>query len=64
MNNKAELFRQIGWSQDLIEHFTICEDVNEVTNDDLCESQFFDSETAIVKFEVTSTTSNATVVIK
>ena len=64
MSSKAELFRQIGWSQELIEHFTICEDVDTVQNNDYYESPFFDSETAIVKYDVASSSSNATVLIK
>lgn len=64
MSSKAELFRQIGWSQELIEHFTICEDADTVQNDDYYESPFFDSGTAIVKYDVASSSSNTTVLIK
>lgn len=64
MNSKAELFRKIGWSQELIEHFTICEDVNDETDDGQKEPFFFDSETAVVKFDVANSSSKATVLIK
>ena len=45
---KSDLFRQIGWSQELIEHFAITND------DDSIEADSFDDSTEI--FETTTTT--------
>ena len=64
MKSKAELFRQIGWSDELIRHFTICDDTLNSETDEINEPNFFDSETAIIKFDVDSTLPSATVLIK
>lgn len=64
MKSKAELFRQIGWSDELIKHFTICDDTLSSESDEINEPNFFDSETAVIKFDVASTLPSATVLIK
>lgn len=63
MKSKAELFRQIGWDDELIKHFTICEDDVDTASGEDSEPRFFDSETAVIKFDIAATSHNATVVI-
>ena len=59
MKSKAELFRQIGCSQELIEHFTICEETSNEAIEEIQTSSFFDSETAVIKFDVAPSSPNA-----
>lgn len=51
--NKADLFRQIGWSQELIDHFTVVNDTAD-TNisavDDTAET--FEAITTTIKYNV------------
>lgn len=62
--NKADLFRQIGWSQELINHFTI---VNDTDNsdidavDDIAES--FEATTTTIKYNVSGNGTNINISI-
>lgn len=62
--SKADLFRQIGWSQELIDHFTI---VNDTTNsdidtiDDIAET--FEATTTTIKYNVSGDGTNINILI-
>lgn len=62
--SKADLFRQIGWSQELIDHFTI---VNDNTDpgvdavDDIAET--FEATTTTIKYNVSGDGTNINISI-
>ena len=53
--SKTDLFRQIGWSAELIKHFTVVDDVDEL--DSLIPEEHYEtyeSTTTTVNFQVSS----------
>lgn len=62
--NKTDLFRQIGWSEELINHFTIIDDVEEMESL-LTEDHFetYESVTTTVRFLAPSDGINVSVSI-
>lgn len=62
--NKADLFRQIGWSQELIDHFTIVNDNSDtmaVAIDDIVET--FEATTTTIKYNVSGDGTNISISI-
>lgn len=58
---KTDLFRQIGWSQELIEHFTIIEDSNNYSDELISElPETFEAATTIIKYDVSAANTNIT----
>lgn len=50
--NKADLFKQIGWSQELIDHFTIADDDDFSYNGiEDAPAQMFEATTTTIQFQ-------------
>lgn len=62
--NKSDLFRQVGWSQELIDHFTIEDDTAD-TECDMCDyvPQTFEASTATIRYSDSSDGRNINIII-
>lgn len=59
---KVELFRQIGWSKELIEHFVITDDIEDCGRDDFEEpAGFVETTTAVISYQTPSNRENVNI---
>ncbi len=62
--NKADLFKQIGWSQELIDHFTIADDDDFSYNGiEDAPAQMFEATTTTIQFQAPTRESNINLLI-
>ena len=62
--NKANLFKQIGWSQELIDHFTIADDDDFSYNGiEDAPAQMFEATTTTIQFQAPTRESNINLLI-
>ena len=62
--NKADLFKQIGWSQELIDHFIIADDDDFSYNGiEDAPAQMFEATTTTIQFQVPTRESNINLLI-
>ena len=62
--NKADLFKQIGWSQELIDHFTIADDDDFSYNGiEDASAQMFEATTTTIQFQAPTRESNINLLI-
>lgn len=62
--NKADLFKQIGWSQELIDHFTIADDDDFSYNGiEDAPAQMFEATTTTIQFQAPTRGSNINLLI-
>ena len=60
--NKADLFKQIGWSQEPIDHFTIADDFSYNGIED-APAQMFEATTTTIQFQAPTRESNINLLI-
>ena len=62
--NKTEIFKQMGWSSELIKHFTIIDDDNELNNLILNEdTKIYESNTTTIEFVTQNCGININIII-
>ncbi len=62
--NKTEIFKQMGWSSELIKHFTIIDDDNELNNLILDEdTKIYESNTTTIEFATQNGGVNINIII-
>ena len=62
--NKADLYKQIGWSQELIDHFTIADDDDFSYNGiEDAPAQMFEATTTTIQFQAPTRESNINLLI-
>lgn len=61
--NKADLFKQIGWSQELIDHFTIVDDDFSYNYIEDAPVQMFEATTTTIQFQAPTRQSNVNLLI-
>lgn len=62
--NKADLFKQIGWSQELIDHFTIADDDDFSYNGiEDAPAQMFEANTTTIQFQAPTRESSINLLI-